>query len=276
LKGLSISEVVAQTGVGESTLRMWERRHGFPVPERLPGGHRRYTSVQLELVREVVAARAAGLSLPAAIERARRQSAAPATSLYAALRRRRPEVEPRKLSRPILIALTHAIEDESLSRAERPILFACFQRAEFYRQEQARWRQLAQGAQLAVVFADFTTAKLGADGPAELPIDRGHPFGREWAIVCDAERHAALLVGREPPSSSVELPAALRAFEVLWSVEPSVVREGARICAEITAAIAPELVSPLAVQLAGEAAAPADEQLRLAAAVTNRALSYIS
>jgi MerR family transcriptional regulator, light-induced transcriptional regulator len=275
VNGLSVSDVVARTGVGESTLRMWERRHGLPVPDRLPNGHRRYSEDELELVRWVVAARAAGLSLHAAIERARQQGAAPAASLYAGLRRRRPDIEPRTISRPILAALSHAIEDESLSRAERAILFASFQRAASYRREQARWRRLAQGAQLTVVFADFRRLRLDDDRPAELPIDRDHPVAREWAIVCDADRHAVCLVGREPPSSSVGMPAAQRVFEVLWSVEPRVVREAARICAEIAAATAPELVAPIEDQLAGEAAAAADDQLQLATAVTNRALSYI-
>jgi MerR family transcriptional regulator, light-induced transcriptional regulator len=276
LKGLSIGDVVARTGVAESTLRMWERRHGFPVPQRLPGGHRRYSEDQVDLVRQVVSARVAGLSLPVAIERARRRAAVPVASLYAELRRRRPDIEPRTIARPILAAFSHAIEDESLARAERPILFACFQREGFYRREQARWRQLAQGARLAVVFADFGRAKLDGTGPAELRIEHSDPIAREWAIVCDAERHAAFLCGREPPSSDLDMPPGRRVFEVLWSVEPQVVREGARICAELAAGIAPELLRPVDPWLAGEAAAPADEQLRLATAITNRALSYMS
>jgi MerR family transcriptional regulator, light-induced transcriptional regulator len=276
LNGLSIGDVAARTGVGEGTLRMWERRHGFPVPDRLPGGHRRYSEDQVELVRQVVAARTAGLSLPVAIERARRRAVVPVASLYAEVRRRRPDIEPRTISRPILAAFSHAIEDESLARAERPILFAFFQREGFYRREQARWRQLAQGARLAVVFADFGRAKLDGAGPAELQIERNDPVAREWAIICDAERHAAFLAGREPPSSGVEMPPGQRVFEVVWSVEPQVVREAARICAEVAAGIAPELVGPVGARLAAEAAAPADEQLRLATAITNRALSYLS
>src|ERR1700759_1467530 len=33
---LSIGDVVAATGVGEATLRAWERRFGFPSPRREP------------------------------------------------------------------------------------------------------------------------------------------------------------------------------------------------------------------------------------------------
>lgn len=39
--------VTRRTGIGEHTLRAWERRFGFPRPRRLPSGHRRYTSEQV-------------------------------------------------------------------------------------------------------------------------------------------------------------------------------------------------------------------------------------
>ncbi len=40
--------VTKRTGIGEHTLRAWERRFGFPRPHRLPSGHRRYTPEQVE------------------------------------------------------------------------------------------------------------------------------------------------------------------------------------------------------------------------------------
>ncbi len=39
--------VTRRTGIGEHTLRAWERRFGFPHPERLPSGHRRYPADQV-------------------------------------------------------------------------------------------------------------------------------------------------------------------------------------------------------------------------------------
>lgn len=39
--------VSRRTGVGEHTLRAWERRFGFPDPVRLPSGHRRYPADQV-------------------------------------------------------------------------------------------------------------------------------------------------------------------------------------------------------------------------------------
>ncbi len=40
--------VTRRTGIGEHTLRAWERRFGFPSPLRLPSGHRRYPVEQVQ------------------------------------------------------------------------------------------------------------------------------------------------------------------------------------------------------------------------------------
>ncbi len=272
MKGLSISDVVERTGVAEGTLRMWERRHGFPVPERLPSGHRRYSDEQVERVLRVVAGRAVGLSLTAAVERAKRETDSPATSLFAAVRRRRPDIESRTLTKPVLLALSHAIEDESLSRAERPLLFAAFQRTRFYDQERGRFHELSRGAALAIVFADFDRARVPTGGPIEIPVDRTHPLTREWAIVCDAEHHAICLAGWERPASDA---AGSRLFETIWSVEPQVVREASRICAAIAAAVRPDVIDPVRDRLEAEPTAASEDQLRLATAITNRTLSYV-
>jgi DNA-binding transcriptional MerR regulator/methylmalonyl-CoA mutase cobalamin-binding subunit len=40
--------VTRRTGIGEHTLRAWERRFGFPAPHRLKSGHRRYPADQVQ------------------------------------------------------------------------------------------------------------------------------------------------------------------------------------------------------------------------------------
>lgn len=274
VSSFSISHVVERTGVPEGTLRMWERRHGFPRPERLPSGHRRYSERDIELVRQVAADRAAGISLAWAIDRTLRQGKPPAASLFAALRHRRPDIEPRTLPKRVMRALSHAIEEESLSRAERPLLFACFQRERFYRQEEARWRELSRGADLAIAFAEFDRVRTPRGGPAEVPIQPDHPLAREWAIVCDAPGHSVCLAGWEP-TASTSGDANERFFESIWSVEPMVVRETARICAAIAAAADPALVAGVSDRLEASPALSTLEQLRLATAITNRTLSYL-
>lgn len=50
---LSISLVERETGVGKDTLRVWERRYGFPDPARNVHGDRVYTQEQVERLRLV-------------------------------------------------------------------------------------------------------------------------------------------------------------------------------------------------------------------------------
>jgi DNA-binding transcriptional MerR regulator len=270
---LTIGEVAARSGVSEATLRMWERRHGFPRAERTASGHRRYSEQELWLVQRVGAARAAGVPLSAAIERAREAEEDRTPSLFAALRRRRPELEARLLPRRLMLALSHAIEDECLARAEPALLFGCFQRERFYRAEQPRWRELTAGALGAFVFADFARPARPAHGPVEIPIARSHPLAREWALVCESDISAVCLIGRERASSHAGSPAERRCFEALWSVEPEAVRDGARICAQIAAHAMPGALGPVTERLGGEPALPAREQLRLATSITCRLLS---
>ncbi len=269
----SIGEVVQRTGVVEGTLRMWEQRHGFPVPARLVSGHRRYSERDIEMIRRVMAERAAGMSLSAAIERASGYVDRVERSVYSALRRSRADLAPRVLAKPTLLALTQAIEDESLSRAERPVLFGAFQHERFYRQSESRWREFARTARLAVVFADFPRRRTPRRAPIEIPVGRDDPLTREWAIVCDADGHAACLAAWERPRPNGTGP---RQFETIWSVEPEVVRDAARIYADIAAAVAPEPLAALREQLDSRPPATASTQLRLASEITNRALAYLS
>lgn len=46
--GLSIAAVERETGLGKDTLRVWERRYGFPNPSRDSSGDRRYSTEQVQ------------------------------------------------------------------------------------------------------------------------------------------------------------------------------------------------------------------------------------
>jgi DNA-binding transcriptional MerR regulator len=71
-------------GVSPNTLRSWERRFGFPQPERSPGNHRQYELVELQTLRDALAETG---NIASAIELARQRQSAPATQsgLQAAL-----------------------------------------------------------------------------------------------------------------------------------------------------------------------------------------------
>jgi methanogenic corrinoid protein MtbC1 len=51
--GYSIAAVSKLGGISCHALRVWERRYGFPVPERTASGHRRYSYEQVQLLRRI-------------------------------------------------------------------------------------------------------------------------------------------------------------------------------------------------------------------------------
>ena len=251
---------------------MWESRYGFPAPARLPGGHRRYSEQDVGGVTEVVSLREQGLSLTAAIERTRRQERAPITSVFAGLRRRRPEVAPAILSKRVVLAITRAIEDEYCAHAAHGKLIASFQRERFYRQAQRRWTELARTASAAVVLADFAELAEPAGGPAEVPINLTDPLAREWTLIVDAPGARACLAAWEQPSE-VELPDAQRRFEVLWSFEPEVVRTAGEVATELLWRLAPQVAQRL--PQTNPDAVVHGEELAFATALSQRMVGYL-
>jgi MerR family transcriptional regulator, light-induced transcriptional regulator len=267
--GFTIREIAAGSGVSEGTLRMWEARHGFPAPYRLASGHRRYSKADLEQIRSVVRARGEGLSLSAAIERVRRLDQRPPPSVYRALRTQFPELQSHLLPKPLLVDLTHAIEDECALRAQRPLLCGCFQHERFYRQAQGRWRELSRTAERALVFADFPATRQPDDGPTEVRLGAADALTREWVIVCDATDYAACLAGWERPRE----PGLERRFETVWTVDPAVAREAARVLCALAAREVPDQVAGLADYLGGTPGAGRD-RLQAAMDLATRMVLY--
>lgn len=64
-----ISTVAEETGVAAMTLRAWERRYGFPKPERTDKNYRSYGDAEVARLRRVVALMAHGLTVSEAIAR---------------------------------------------------------------------------------------------------------------------------------------------------------------------------------------------------------------
>jgi DICT domain-containing protein len=270
---LSIGDVSERTGLSEPTLRMWESRHGFPDPERLLSGHRRYCERDVELLTQVLDERARGLSLKAAIERVVHAGEEPERSLFAALRRRRPDLDRHLLPKRAVLAMSHAIEDELCMRAERAVLFGTFQRETHYRHAEPRWRELTRTADYAVALADFKQAREPSDGPVELPLGRADPMRREWGLVCAGPGYGACLAGIERPGQR-NTPDPERTFETLWSVDPEIVHQAAHVCCEIISGPAPDLSRAMSQHL-DSAQGPADDRFDMAAALTSRMVAYI-
>src|SRR5215203_7014869 len=114
VKALAIKDVAERTGIAAGTIRMWEQRYGFPEPERTSAGYRVYSEDDVEALRRVLAYRERGLSVPAAVDRARSSDlATDRPSLYGVLASGDSPPPAQVLSKRTLIAVSRAIEDET-------------------------------------------------------------------------------------------------------------------------------------------------------------------
>lgn len=66
---ISIGELAEQTGISPHTLRIWEKRYGFPKAERLPSGHRRYPRREVPRLRAVNRALEAGFRVSKIVDK---------------------------------------------------------------------------------------------------------------------------------------------------------------------------------------------------------------
>lgn len=262
--GLPIAEVAALTGVSVASLRAWEQRHGFPLPERRPGGHRRYADTEVDRVRRVVAARARGLSLGAAIASMRRDDLdghGPPT-IFAALRHAATDLQPQVLTRRAMLAVSRAMEDECSAAGERAHVAVAFQRADAYRRAcQRRWGVLSRVAAATLVFADFDGATRNGD-VLEIGIPPGEALRREWSLVIDAPSTSMALAGWERPDGR---------FEAIWTVDSTVVRSATTASRFLAGRLAPGQRLPDAPT--HEPAAGGED--RRATRVTNRIIARL-
>lgn len=269
--GLSISGLSSATGVSAATLRTWETRHGYPRPQRLPGGHRRYPDTAVGVVNEIVRRRDTGQTLPAAIADALAKQERTEQSVFAGLRRTHDGLTQRILTKATLLALTRAIEDECCARADAPLLFAGFQHERFYRASRPRWAELARTSAATAVFADFTDLPSGTS-PLHVPIPSDSPLRREWFLVCDAADHPGLVSAWEIPGQR-DVVDADRLFETLWTVDPRAVRDAARLCAILAEALVPGAV--FVTSRLSDVPPPVSADLRRASGILDRTLGYL-
>ena len=268
---LSIGAVAGQTQLSIATLRAWERRYGFPVPERVPSGHRRYTSQQVEQVREVMRDRDAGWSLEAAIDRVRGGHGIRDQSMFAGLRRTRPDLPVQDLSVRAMLAISQAIEDEYCAQAEAAVLLGAFQRVEFYEKARARCQELARTAALAVVFADFPRSRVQTNGPVEVALRADAPLLREWAVVCDAPGATACVAAVERPARRPFETG--RRFEAIWSFEPEIVRDATELGLSLARTHAPRVARM--IEHLPSRNTSRDAALQRAGALATRVVAYL-
>lgn len=278
---LSIGDLAERTGVAPATIRMWEQRHGFPVPERLESGHRRYAESDVASIQRILHRRDAGSRLDAAIAdvlAARNRDLEPGPrSVWAELRRHHREIPTHRLTKQTLLSLSWAIEDEFAAKAERAHLFGLFQSEHYYRPARRRWTELSRVAGSAFAFFEpsdeESAAAPAAPGATPVHLTLDSPVRREWAVVVDSADLPVVLTAWEIPGQDVKADRD-RVFESAWSIDPMAVRRAARTCAALAADAGVEGVAPVQYALADDPA-PVTADLAAVSALFSRVVAYV-
>lgn len=264
---LAIGDVAERTGVSVATLRAWEARYGFPSPDRRSSGHRRYSDADVAAIERLLRARSEGLSLVAAIERARRGDPAEVVppTIFAGLRARHPDLVTHDLPKRAMLVVSRAIEDETFAAGRASLVFGSFQQSRFFEASADRWRALASVADAAVVLADFGGSAPSVPTPVDVPTD--DVATREWAVIADGPA-SAVLVGWEHPAHGP------RRFEAVWSADPIVVRDAATVALAVAAEHVPSIAGiPATLPTVDDDPVAA---LRRATALTNRIVAGLA
>jgi DNA-binding transcriptional MerR regulator len=273
---LSIGDLAERTGLSPATIRMWEQRHGFPVPRRLESGHRRYREEDVEAILSVVRHKDAGVRLELAIAQAMADAEPAAPSIYAFLRRRHPELGVHRLKKSTLMALSWAIEDEFCAKADRATVYGSFQKERYFRSSEARWSELARVSAGTTVFADFPAADLEAS-PMQVALPQDAPMLREWAVVCDSRELPVVLAAWELPGQE-DVPEPERLFESMWTVDGVAVHDAARVCAAVAMQYGADATGRAVAATVGAGAVLARPHTPDLASVTglfNRVVAYV-
>ena len=171
MRYLKTSEAAALLNVSPNTLRAWERRFGFPKPQRSPGKHRLFTHGEVAALRDALQE---GLSISSAVSRAREGLAADSNSLVGAL----VSYEGERADQAIEAALALRSVDRSIEEVLLPTLEEILRR---YGAESAVWAFASHWAgdwlrrairlapppvrPISIVIGDATRDELDPDAP---------------------------------------------------------------------------------------------------------------
>jgi len=180
MRYLKTSEAAALLNVSPNTLRAWERRFGFPKPQRSPGKHRLFTHGEVASLRDALQE---GLSISSAVSRAREGLAADSNSLVGALvsyERERADV-----------AIEAALALRSVERSVQEVLLPTLDEiARRYGTESAAWAfaahwgndWLRRAQRLAPPPVRPVSIVIGDASRDEL--DRNSPYIRALELLC--------------------------------------------------------------------------------------------
>jgi DNA-binding transcriptional MerR regulator len=251
--GARISTVSTTLGIPIPTIRSWERRYGFPTPERTDGRHRRYTPAEIAQLRAVRDRITRGDRVHAAIRMVLEhgEGLVPTGGALDAFAEAASEIDPSAVQRVLRDAETALGPERTITEIALPGM----------RMIGLRWRAgeidvATEHAATGAVRGWLASLAIAAPAPARGPIllacapGEHHTLGLEAFGVLLARRGIAtrLLGANTPESALASAVRTTRARAIVLTAHRNVVRRAA-----IAAINAIDRLSGVRVQYAGNA-----------------------
>jgi signal transduction histidine kinase/CheY-like chemotaxis protein len=152
-------------------------------------------------------------------------------------------LDPIQATKATLVDVSHSLEDLVITERLPAMIFTGFQESGHWREETARYRDLAGVAHQICIFAG-----------GELPIEQDQrqihvrlhgpdPLRQEWFLLVLTEQFAAVLCGRDqltPAPSESD-----RRFDTLWTFEPALVTRTLELLRAVVARERPDRLADL-------------------------------
>ena len=169
------------------------------------------------------------------------------TSLFAALRDRRPDLVVARASKGTMVATSHLIEELVASSPGPSVLLSGFQHGRNWAVERDRYLELAGGHEVIAVFAGQAPPATWETEHVGVRLNAGDPLTQEWFVVALGPEVAVTLCGLDagaaPPSAADHVvDDSDRLFDAVWSFSPEVAHTALAVVADAVEASAPERV----------------------------------
>jgi methanogenic corrinoid protein MtbC1 len=224
----TIGAVARETGLSPDTLRVWQKRYGFPVPRRKPSGHRLYSEADVRRLRRISEALARG-HRPGHVVRMTEPGL---ESLLVSAARVATHAAPARAALRPLLPLVKALDGDELTatllaeaHALGPMEFVVRRVAPLVREVGEAWARGAIGVHHEHLFSERLGDVLRA---VRMPFERGdsrarrgvlfatlpdetHALGLQMAALVAAVSGAApVILGTDTPVADVAAAARAR------------------------------------------------------------------
>jgi signal transduction histidine kinase/CheY-like chemotaxis protein len=158
------------------------------------------------------------------------------------------QLHPIQATKATLVDVSHILEDLVISERIPAMIFTGFQESSHWREETARYRELAGVAHQICIFAGGQLPVEQDQRQIHVRLHGPDPLRQEWFLLVLTESFAAVLCGRD---CLIAVPSESdRRFDTLWTFEPALITRTLELLRAVVARERPDRLADLDAAMA--------------------------